>query len=125
MKYPELETGTDNNTVVFDFDGVLAVPVWPDPGIGEPIYSGLEMLKHYHRRGFRILIHTARHWADMEMIRAWLVRQLAELSAGVVVICGKPLAQLYVDDRAFRFEAPEGIVTTAYEAYDPKGSPFA
>lgn len=115
MTYRELEYGTDNNTVVFDFDGVLAEPIWPEPGIGTPIPEGLDMLRHYQGRGFRILIHTSRHWADMEMIRAWLVKRLGYEAAGIVVVCGKPLAQLYVDDRAERFEVPEDPVTTAYE----------
>jgi hypothetical protein len=91
--------------VCFDFDDVLAVSVWPEPGIGEPIPEGLDMLKHYQDEDYRVFIHTSRQWADQHQIEVWLHDFLGlDRALQVQVICGKPLAGLYIDDRGFRFE---------------------
>lgn len=88
-------------TISFDFDDTLARSVWPEPGIGDPIPDGLSLLEFYFRNGYRIWVFTARHWADHADIVTWLDSH----APGMVdqVICGKPLASLYVDDRAMRF----------------------
>lgn len=95
----------DLKTVSFDFDGVLAQPIWPEMGIGEPIQMGLDLLAAYWGHGCRIIVFTSRHWADYEMIRGWLEFRVP----GMVdqVICGKPLASLYIDDRAVKFPLEE------------------
>ena len=85
----------------FDFDGVLAEPVWPDPGIGEPIPAGLDLMMQYFRRGYRIIVFTSRHWASHDELVEWLHRMVGSTVSQVV--CGKPLASVYVDDRALRF----------------------
>jgi len=102
---PALRLGTDNDVICFDFDGVLAEPIWPDPGIGAPIEEGLQLLKYLYSCGFEVIIHTARHWASWRDIRAWV---MSHTGIDVHVVCGKPLAQLYIDDRGYRFEPAEG-----------------
>lgn len=91
--------------VCFDFDDTLAEAIWPKPGIGAPIREGLDMLKWYQSKGYRIFIYTGRHWGDQNEIEKFLFYQLgATRSRKIQVICGKPLAGLYVDDRGYRFE---------------------
>lgn len=87
--------------VIFDFDGVLAEAIWPDPGIGEPIEAGVELLQDYLRRGYRVMVWTSRHWDQQQEIEDWLLGVIGE---HIPVLCGKPLAALYIDDRAWRFE---------------------
>jgi hypothetical protein len=110
MKYPEATPLADSfggwmskfdTPVIFDFDGVLAVPIWPDRRIGPAIQEGINMLQHYAEQGFKIVIFTSRPWHDQPFIKDWVE---FESGVDVEVICGKPLATLYIDDRAVRFE---------------------
>lgn len=82
-----------------DLDGTLAEPVWPDPGIGDPIYDNVEKLLEIVEAGYKPRIHTSRTWADYEMIVAWLKEHNLW---GVVrgIECGKPLYHRYVDDKS-------------------------
>ena len=89
--------------IVFDFDGVLAEPMWPAPQIGAPIKEGLKLLHEYHRLGFQITIHTSRPESHKASIWQFLARVGAS-TAVYDIVCNKPLGVLYVDDRALRFE---------------------
>lgn len=84
-----------------DFDGTLAESLWspsnPTTEIGSPIWRNIAKAKELVARGYTLIIHTARGWEDAENIGAWLT------NVGVPyrnVVCGKPLARVYVDDRA-------------------------
>jgi hypothetical protein len=102
MNYPEPDKRLP---VAFDFDGTLAIGIWPEPGIGEPIWDGLRMLQHYQDKGYRVLIHTSRAWHAHPDIERWLKQRLgADRMRRVQIICGKPLAGLYIDDRGHKFE---------------------
>ena len=97
--YPNVPPGYE--WVCVDFDGTLAERVWPDRGMGEPIPDGIDALKHYKARGYFIAIHTARSWNDHGQIMEWLRDH--ELDAYVdTIVCGKPVAGLYIDDRAWQ-----------------------
>jgi hypothetical protein len=82
-----------------DLDNTLAEPIWPEEGIGDPIWENVEKMKKVHAAGFKIMIHTSRYWGDYEMIKGWLTQW--GLSKYVKEIqCGKPLYAKYVDDKA-------------------------
>lgn len=86
---------------MFDLDGVLAESVWPSRDIGRPIPQGVEMLRHYASKGFSVTIWTARPGRDIEKIWEWVM----SLSLPVEkIVCDKPQAALYVDDKAYRPE---------------------
>lgn len=102
MNAPDISWAKPYGTVVFDLDGVLATPTWPLRGIvGDPIPEGLELLRHYANQGFCIWIHTARRETDKPAIWEWVKRHRLPVD---VVLCGKPMAALYVDDRAYQPE---------------------
>ena len=117
MKFPD----SAFDIVCFDFDGILAVNTWPLPDIGDPIPEGVAMLTHYYDEGYAIKIHTARPPGHVPAITAWL--QLHGLAHMVYeVIGGKPVAGLYIDDRAFRpawvAEKPEREIVEMHEAVE-------
>jgi len=92
-----VEPRTDLIWAAIDLDGTLAEHVWPDPGIGEPIWENVAKLRVLMRYGYTIVIHTSRGWEAYEQIEAWL------LAYGIhadKIICGKLLAKIYVDDKA-------------------------
>lgn len=79
-----------------DLDGTLAEPVWPAPGVGKPIWPNIAKLDAAVDRGWKVVIHTSRPWADYEMIERW-----AKIHRVVIhrIVCGKVLAARYIDDR--------------------------
>lgn len=93
--------------VAFDFDGILAENTWPSPAIGEPIQDGIDLLLHYHAQGLEIVIYTARPQSHEKRIWWWL--EWYGLHEKVYdVVCGKPVAGLYIDDRAWNPTKEEG-----------------
>jgi hypothetical protein len=84
-----------------DLDGTLAEPLWtaqnPTNRIGDPIKLNVVKAREAHRKGWKIVIHTSRPWTDYESIEFWCKMNGVPARR---IICGKPLAAVYVDDRA-------------------------
>lgn len=80
-----------------DFDGVLAESIYPEPGIGPVITKNLVKLHQVAEAGHEIAVHTARAWSDYSQLERWLAEHEIPFNA---IICGKFLAERYVDDRA-------------------------
>lgn len=96
---PDVPSGFDR--VVFDLDGTLAHKRWPSPEVGPPMVEGVELLYFYASDGYEVIIHTARPASHEKRIWEWLIEhRLDEFVYDVV--CGKPVAGLYIDDRAWR-----------------------
>lgn len=99
--FPNPEEG--HTVVVFDLDGTLAEDTYPDSHVGKQIRAGVTMLCHYYDRGYSVIVYTARPSSHKPRIWEWL--RVNGLYAKVYdVITDKPIAGLYVDDRAWRFE---------------------
>ena len=84
-----------------DFDGCLAESVWPDRGIGPRIERNVEKLGEIIVAGYEIAVHTARPWSDYNALQEWLVENEIPYNA---IICGKFLAERYIDDKAINSE---------------------
>lgn len=108
MHYPMPEPRGELLWVAVDLDGTLAESVWtpenPTSEIGPPIESGVAKARDLHARGWKIVIHTARHWTDYENIEVWANFYGIPFSR---IICGKLLAAAYIDDRAVDAEDPD------------------
>lgn len=97
-RYRELML-SDENTYAIDLDGTLAQGVWPDRHIGQPIQKNiykLNMIPVENRA-----IYTARPWSDYEAIKEWVEHHQLQIGR---IVCGKFLAKVYIDDRAFNAE---------------------
>lgn len=98
-------------TICVDFDGVLhsytsgwkGADVIPDP----PVPGAIEFLRYLQENGYRVVIHTTRAESDAAVtaIRAWLrICGMSEAeSARIRITNMKVPAEVYVDDRAYRF----------------------
>src|SRR5260221_13995150 len=87
--------------VSMDLDGCLAKIVWPTRYVvGEPIPDGLKLLRYYASKGFSICIHTSRGQQDYDTIWNWIRKHNLPVDK---VKCDKPIAAVYIDDRAWRF----------------------
>lgn len=106
----------DQKTACVDFDGVIAQYEGDgnfNPHVfGEPVEGAIEALKKLKAEGWRIIIHTCRQ--DNEELRAWLVSKgipYDQINSPNPVVEGeavkwgisKPMADVYIDDRAVRF----------------------
>ncbi len=87
--------------VLFDFDGTLAEDTWPSPHVGKPIREALEALRHYYTEGYSIVVYTARPASHTNLIVGFLREMGVDLLV-YDIVTGKPRADLYIDDRAWR-----------------------
>lgn len=85
-----------------DFDGTLS-KTGEDYEIGEPIYENIEKLRECTDLGYKVIIHTARHWEQYIQIEEWLVKHDVPFK---FIQCGKILAHRYIDDRAISADEP-------------------
>lgn len=97
---PDISWAGAFGSVVVDLDGVLARETWPERGvIGDPIPAGVELVRRYAAQGYSIVIHTSRPESDRDAIWGWVLEHDVPVDR---VVCEKPVAALYVDDRAWR-----------------------
>lgn len=104
-------------TICFDFDGVLATyDGWKDGEIGEPIPAGVDLVKLCKTKGYVIVINTCRthptHGASNQReqflaVKKWLYEN--KIPYDWIEIDGKPIADVYVDDRALYFNQSIGF----------------
>lgn len=89
-----------------DLDNTLAEGVWtpdnPTSDIGTvKVYkngkTAKDLVDELVAAGYKIIVHTARSWTDVENIERWLEYNQIPYRQ---VVCGKLLAAIYVDDRA-------------------------
>lgn len=84
-----------------DFDKTLCESSgYPDYIPGEPFPGAVEVCQELHEKGYKIVIYTARHWADYHNIETWCAKYGIPIKG---IICGKPLLLLMVDDKNIEF----------------------
>lgn len=82
-----------------DLDGTLADTQPPTFSLkkAEPIKANVDKLKEVVEEGFKIMIHTSRHWDDFQEVESWLRKWDIPFKS---IWCGKPLVHKYIDDKA-------------------------
>lgn len=82
--------------IAVDLDGTLCEGRFWDEEC-TPIISRIRAINDLYKKGYKIIIHTARHRDYYKETEAWLIKN------GVYYTClsmGKLTADLYIDDRA-------------------------
>lgn len=110
----------NDRTICFDFDGVLhsyasgwkGPDVIPDP----PVVGMPEALARLEALGWKVVIQSsrARYAGGREAIKRWLS---ANGFRPVPVVSEKPPAEIYVDDRALRFDGSVTGMLAAIEGW--------
>jgi len=89
--------------IALDMDGVIAVgmegPDW-DVSVCVPVEGAIGGVARLRAAGHSVFLHTSRLPFDMVGTLDWLRAQGIEVDG----IAFKPLADLYVDDRGYRFQ---------------------
>lgn len=84
-----------------DFDNTISMP-GEFYEIGPPIHANIAKLRECVELGYKIIIHTARHWEEYHLIEAWLEQHNVPFKS---IVCGKILAHRYIDDKAIPADA--------------------
>lgn len=95
-------------TFIFDMDGVICEekPTF-ERALAKPIYASVDIVRALYDKGHKIIIFTARGWAEYDLTLAWLKRY------GVphhVLLCGKPIGDYWIEDRALEFSTWQNTI---------------
>lgn len=97
-------------TIMVDLDGVLcSEESFFDRPLAQPIVGAREALRRLRAAGYTVVIYTARSWGECRVTQEWLRQHGFEYDG---LHMGKPVADLWIDDRAIRFSNwPEVLAT--------------
>lgn len=85
-----------------DFDDTVASNSGlPDFVLGEPMAGAKDALEEIKRRGFKVIIYTARPWSQYIVIEDWLNTHQIPFK---MIVCGKMLLRGFIDDRNIEFK---------------------
>lgn len=87
--------------VVIDIDGTICeeLPTF-EKSLANPIAGALESVNKLYDSGVFIIFYTARGWAEFKMTENWLKSHGFKYHT---LICGKPVYDMWIDDRAVKF----------------------
>lgn len=88
--------------LIIDLDGTICEerPTF-ERGLAKPKMLAVEALRRFKAWGHHITIYTARGWREYDMTKAWLDDHNIPYDN---LICGKPVYDIWIDDRAIRFK---------------------
>jgi hypothetical protein len=88
--------------LIFDLDGVICTEEKTfERTLARPLPGVCEGMRLLRSQGNTIIIYTSRSWAEYRMTTEWLKRHAIEYDS---LVMGKPIYDIWVDDRAIRFE---------------------
>jgi trehalose-6-phosphatase len=88
-------------TIMIDLDGVICTEerTFERP-LAEPISGAREAIQRLRAAGHTVIVYTARNWLECRVTQKWLADHGFEVDG---LQMGKPVADLWIDDRAVRF----------------------
>lgn len=92
--------------VAFDLDGTLCSEC-SDYADAEPIKKMIDVVNEVYDKGGTVYIFTGRHMMSEQVTRRWLDNNGVKRHC---VFYGKPVADIYVDDRAVSYDGNHNSV---------------
>ncbi len=90
------------NTVCIDIDGTICSQEKSENySKAIPLEGALDTLKKIKKRGYNIVLFTARHFNHWETTKEWLKKYNVVYDQ---IVFGKPTSKYYIDDRAIKFD---------------------
>ena len=88
-------------TIMVDLDGVICTEEqFNERSLATPLDGAREALRKLRAAGYVVVVYTARSWGEFRMTKRWLDDNGFEYDG---LHMGKPVADLWIDDRALRF----------------------
>lgn len=94
-------------TIMVDLDGVICTEerAFERP-LAEPLPGAREAIQKLRDAGCIVVVYTARGWAELRTTEKWL----ADHGIGYDgLLMGKPIADVWIDDRAIRFTSWDDV----------------
>ncbi len=90
-----------SKTIMVDLDGVICTEeMFHDRPLAKPLPGACEALRKLRAAGHTVVIYTARGWGEYRVTKHWLDTHEFEYDG---LHMGKPVADIWIDDRAVRF----------------------
>lgn len=87
--------------IILDLDGTICTEEKTySRSLAKPIEGSIESINALYEAGHTIIIYSARTWMEYEMTIDWLKRHNVKFHQ---LIMGKPIGDIWIDDRALRF----------------------
>jgi len=94
--------------VIIDLDGTICSEEKQFSRALAKIKDGAkESLEKLRDKGYKIIIYSARTWAEYEMTENWLKANKVPYDQ---IILGKPQGDYWIDDRAIRFRSWDKVI---------------
>jgi predicted mannosyl-3-phosphoglycerate phosphatase (HAD superfamily) len=94
--------------VIIDLDGTICSEEKQFSRALATIKDGAkESLEKLRDKGYKIIIYSARTWAEYEMTENWLKENKVPYDQ---IILGKPQGDYWIDDRAIRFRSWDKVI---------------
>ncbi|AIL66193.1 Haloacid dehalogenase-like hydrolase (plasmid) [Rickettsiales bacterium Ac37b] len=88
--------------IAIDMDGVLCSEEKTfSRSLAKPIVGAAESLRKIRKEGHKVIIYSARSWAELEMTQKWLEDNGFEYDG---IHLGKITVDCFIDDRALGFK---------------------
>lgn len=88
-------------TIMIDLDGVICTEERTfERALAQPIPGAGAAIRSLRSAGHTVIIYTGRGWPEYRMTRQWLEEHGIEFDG---LHMGKPIADIWIDDRAVRF----------------------
>ena len=97
-------------TVVLDLDGVICTEEKTfERSLARPKIGVQQRVRAWRAAGHTVVIYTARSWSEYRMTKHWLKTWGIEHDE---LLMGKPVYDVWIDDRAIRFTDWGSLGTT-------------
>ncbi|MCT4223065.1 HAD family hydrolase [Elizabethkingia anophelis] len=93
--------------IIIDFDGTICTEERTySRSMAKPLDHAIESVNKLYDQGHTIIIYSARTWMEYEMTMDWLSRYNVKFHQ---LILGKPIGDVWIDDRAINFNGWENV----------------
>lgn len=87
--------------IIIDLDGTICTEEKTfSRSLAKPIDGAIESINSLYEKGNTIIIYSARSWMEYEVTSDWLNKNGVKYHQ---LILGKPIGDVWIDDRAIKF----------------------